>query len=144
MPFPAGVSTDIAARILAEKMATSLKQAIVIENRAGAAGATGIKAVAGAPPDGYMLGVSGVGTSAILESLGRNLGFSPATDLAYIGHMGSSALVIAGRTDLGAKSFADFVTLAKSKPDAFTYGSPGHLAMKLLIGKAGIKVRHLP
>lgn len=149
VPFPPGGSTDIAGRVLAEKMAIMLKQAIVIDNRAGAAGAIGIKAVSAAQPDGYTLGVSGVGTSAVLEALGRNLGYSPDRDLTYIGHMGSTALVIGGRRDLGATSLPEMIALAKSKPDALTYGtsgtgSPGHLAMELLLIKAGIKVRHVP
>src|SRR5688572_29248590 len=81
VPFPAGGSTDIAGRVLAERMAISLKQPIIVDNRAGAAGAIGIKAVATAAPDGHTLGVSGVGTTALLEPLGRNLGFSPGSDL---------------------------------------------------------------
>jgi tripartite-type tricarboxylate transporter receptor subunit TctC len=149
VPFPPGGSTDIAGRTLAQKLSAILNQSIVIENRAGAAGAIGIRAVSLAAPDGYTLGVSGVGTSAILESLGRKLDYSPDRDLAYVGHMGSSALVIASRADLQAKTLADLIALAKSNPDGLTYGtsgagSPGHLAMELLLIKAGIKIRHIP
>ncbi|MBR1147282.1 tripartite tricarboxylate transporter substrate binding protein [Bradyrhizobium sp. AUGA SZCCT0431] len=149
IPFPAGGATDIAGRVLAERMAISLKQAIVVDNRAGAAGAIGIKAVATAAPDGYTLGVSGVGTTALLEPLGRNLGFSPGNDLNYVGHMGSSAMLIATKSDLGAKSMSELIALARSKPEQLTYGtsgigSPGHLAMEWLLLEAGIKILHLP
>ena len=149
IPFPAGGATDIAGRVLAERMAISLKHPIVVDNRAGAAGAIGIKAVATAAPDGYTLGVSGVGTTALLEPLGRNLGFSPGSDLTYLGHMGSSAMLIAAKTDLGPKSLPELIALAGSKPAQLTYGtsgigSPGHLAMEWLLLDAGIKMQHLP
>jgi tripartite-type tricarboxylate transporter receptor subunit TctC len=148
VPFPPGGSTDIAGRFLAEKMAEILKQPIVVENRAGAAGAVGIRAVANAQPDGYTLGVSGVGPSAILLALGRDIGYDPAS-LTYVGHMGSTALLLGARMDLNVKSFADMTALAKSKPGLVSFGtsgagSPGHLAMELLLSKAGVTMNHVP
>ncbi len=148
VPFPPGGSTDIAGRVIGEKMSEILKQPIIVENRAGAAGAVGIRMVATAQPDGYTLGVSGVGPSAILWALGREIGYDPA-NLTYIGHMGSTALLLGARTDLNVKSFAALIALAKSKPGEISYGtsgagSPGHLAMELLLSKAGVKMNHVP
>ncbi len=148
VPFPPGGSTDIAGRVIAEKMSDVLKQPIIVENRAGAAGAVGIRAVATARPDGYTLGVSGVGPSAILLALGRELGYDPG-NLTYIGHMGSTALLLGARTDLNVKSLADLTALAKSKPGEISYGtsgagSPGHLAMELLLSKVGATMNHVP
>jgi tripartite-type tricarboxylate transporter receptor subunit TctC len=149
VPFPAGGSTDIAARILAERMSPILGQPIVIENRAGAAGAIGMRAVAGSAPDGYTLGVSGVGTSAILEAFGQKLGYSPERDLITVGHMGSLALVIASRSDLEANDLAQLIALAKARPGKLNYGTsgvgtPGHLAFEYLKLLAGIDVTHVP
>ncbi|CAN1498316.1 PBP2_Bug_TTT domain containing protein [Rhabdaerophilaceae bacterium] len=148
VPFPPGGSTDIAGRFLGEKMSEILKQPIIVENRAGAAGAVGIRAVANAQPDGYTLGVSGVGPSAILLALGRDIGYDP-TGLTYIGHMGSTALLLGARKDLMVKSLADLTALAKSKPGILNFGtsgagSPGHLAMELLLSKAGVTMNHVP
>lgn len=148
VPFPPGGSTDIAGRLLGEKMSDILKQPIVIDNRVGAAGAIGIRTVATAAPDGYTLGVSGVGPSAILLALGRDIGYDPSA-LTYIGHMGSTALLLGARPDLNVKSLADLTALAKSKPGALTYGtsgagSPGHLAMELLLTKVGARMSHVP
>lgn len=148
VPFPPGGSTDIAGRVLGEKMSAILKQPIIIENRAGAAGAIGIRAVAASPADGYTLGVSGVGPSAILSALGRDTGYDPGA-LTYIGHMGSTALLLGARTDLNLKSLADLTALAKAKPGGVSYGTsgegtPGHLAMELLTSKIGVKMNHVP
>jgi tripartite-type tricarboxylate transporter receptor subunit TctC len=149
VPFPAGGSTDIAARILAEHMSPKLGQPVVIENRAGAAGGIGMRGVAGAAPDGYTLGVSGVGTSALLEAFGQKLGYTPERDLITVGHMGSLALLIAGRTDLAANDLAQLIALAKAKPGQINYGTsgvgtPGHLAFEYLKLLAAIDVTHVP
>ena len=148
VPFPPGGSTDIAGRLLAEKISASLKQPVIVENRPGAAGAVGIRAVASAQPDGYTLGVSGVGPSAILLALGRDIGYDPA-NLTYIGHMGSTALLLGARKDLNIKSLADMTALAKARPGALNFGtsgtgSPGHLAMELLLSRIGISMNHVP
>jgi tripartite-type tricarboxylate transporter receptor subunit TctC len=149
VPFPAGGSTDIAARILAEHMSSKLGQPVVIENRSGAAGGIGMRGVAAAAPDGYTLGVSGVGTSALLEAFGQKLGYSPERDLITVGHMGSLALLIAGRTDLAANDLAQLIALAKAKPGQINYGTsgvgtPGHLAFEYLKLLAAIDVTHVP
>lgn len=148
VPFPPGGSTDIAGRFLGEKMSQILKQPIIVENKAGAAGAVGIRGVASAQPDGYTLGVSGVGPSAILLALGRDIGYDPS-NLTYIGHMGSTALLLGARTDLNVKSLTEMTALAKSRPGALSFGtsgagSPGHLAMELLLSRIGVTMNHVP
>lgn len=148
VPFPPGGSTDIAGRALGERMSQILGQPVVVDNRAGAAGAIGIRAVATAPADGYTLGVSGIGPSAVLPALGREIGYDPAR-LTYIGHMGSTALMLGARRDLNVRTLSDLAALARSTPGGISFGtsgagSPGHLAMELLLHRLGVRMNHVP
>jgi len=148
VPFPPGGSTDIAGRALGERMSQILGQPVVIDNRAGAAGAVGIRAVAMSQPDGYTLGVSGIGPSAVLPALGREIGYDPAA-LTYIGHMGSTALLLGARRDLNVRNLADFAALVRSRPGGLSFGtsgagSPGHIAMELLLHRMGLRMNHVP
>ena len=77
VPFPAGSSTDIVARIIAQKLGQRLGQQIVVENRAGASGNIGVDAVAKAAPDGYTIGIATASTQAVAVSLGTNLPYDP-------------------------------------------------------------------
>ena len=149
VPFPPGGSTDLNARILAQAMTVTLGQPIVVENKAGAAGSIGIEAVARSAPDGYTVGVSGVGTTVLLKLLGQKLGFDPERDLIAVGYMGSLGLAIVARTDFEATTVPQLIALAKAKPDTITYatsgsGSPGHLAMEYFKGLTGVQIRHVP
>lgn len=148
VPFPPGGSTDIAGRALGEKMSQILGQPVVVDNRPGAAGAIGIRAVATAAADGYTLGVSGIGPSAVLPALGREIGYDPSK-LTYIGHMGSTALMLGARRDLNVRNLADFAALVRSRPGGLSFGtsgagSPGHIAMELLLHRMGLRMNHVP
>lgn len=149
VPFPPGGSTDVAGRVLGQSMQKTLEQPFVIDNRAGAAGALGTDLVAKAAPDGYTLGVGGVGAMVTLELLGRKLPYSPVKDLIPIGHMGSLGLAIAVKSELKVKSMAELIALAKANPGKLSYGtsgsgSPGHLAFEYLKSLTGIAVVHIP
>jgi tripartite-type tricarboxylate transporter receptor subunit TctC len=149
VPFPPGGSTDVAGRVLGQSMAKSLGQPIVVDNRAGAAGAIGIDAVAKAPADGYTLGVAGAGPIVILPLLGRKLPYTPEKDLMVVGHMGALPLVIVGKPTLAASNVAELITLAKAQPGRLAFGSsgngtPGHLAFEYLKSLAGIDMVHVP
>lgn len=149
VPFPPGGSTDVAARVLGQSMQKSLGQPFVIDNRAGAAGALGMDAAAKATPDGYTLGVGGVGAMVTLELLGRKLPYNPDKDLISVGHMGSLGLAIAVKSALNVKTIADLVAMAKAQPGKLSYGtsgsgSPGHLAFEYLKSLTGIAVVHIP
>lgn len=147
--FPPGGSTDVVARLLAGNMAETLGQPVVVENRDGAGGAVAIAHVATSKPDGYTVGVSGVGTSILIEALGQDPGYSMTDDLDVVGVMGTLGLVIAGRTGLEAKTLGEVIEFAKANPGELAYGTsgvgtPGHLAMEYLAALAGIEVLHIP
>ena len=84
VPFPPGGSTDVVARILAQDLSTTLKQNVIVENKAGAAGTIGIQVVAQAKPDGYTFGVSGVGPVALIPLIDKKLAYDPVKDLSPI------------------------------------------------------------
>ncbi|KZM50241.1 tripartite tricarboxylate transporter substrate binding protein [Labrenzia sp. OB1] len=147
--FPPGGSTDVVARILAGHMSTSLGQPVLVENRPGAGGTVGISHVANSDPDGYTLGVSGVGASILIDALGRDSGYDIDNDLDVIGVMGTLGLVIAGRNGLEAQTLPELMEFAKANPEDLTYGSsgvgtPGHLAMEYLKSLAGVEMLHIP
>jgi tripartite-type tricarboxylate transporter receptor subunit TctC len=149
VPFPAGASTDIIARILAQKMGQQLGQQIVIENRAGASGNIGADAVAKAAPDGYTIGIATASTHAVAASLSANLPYDPIKDFAPVAMLGSQPYVLVLHPALPARDLADLIALAKAKPGTLNYGSAGvaslaHLATALFASMAGIDIVHVP
>jgi len=147
--FPPGGSTDVVARILAEDMTKTLGQPVLVENRPGAGGTVGISHVARSAPDGYTLGVSGVGASILIAALGRDTGYDMDKDLDVIGVMGTLGLVIAGRTGMEPKTLPELMKYAADNPGELTYGSsgvgtPGHLAMEYLKSISGVDILHIP
>ncbi len=147
--FPPGGSTDVVARILAENMTKSLGQPVLVENRPGAGGTVGISHVASSAPDGYTLGVSGVGASILIAALGRDTGYDIDNDLDIVGVTGTLGLVIAGRNGLEPTTLPELMAYAKANPEGLTYGSsgvgtPGHLAMEYLKSIAGVDMLHVP
>jgi tripartite-type tricarboxylate transporter receptor subunit TctC len=150
VPFPPGGSTDVAGRVLGMAMQSRLGgQPVVVDNRAGAAGAIGTDAVAKALADGYTLGVGGVGSMVTLELLGRKLPYDAEKDLACVGHMGSLGLAIGVRAGLAVHSVKDLVAYAKANPGKISYGtsgngSPGHLAYEYLKSQTGMDGTHIP
>ncbi len=149
VPFPAGSSPDLIARIVTEKLALALGQPIVIENRPGAGGNIGTGAVAKAAPDGYTLLFTINGPLVTAPSLYRHLSYDPMKQLAPVTLVATSPNVLAIDARLPVHSLREFVALAKSKPGALNYGSVGngsaaHLAMEQLKAMAGIDLQHVP
>jgi len=149
VPFPAGSSPDLIARIVTEKLALALGQPIVIENRPGAGGNIGTGAVAKAAPDGYTLLFTINGPLVTAPSLYRHLSYDPIKQLAPVTLVATSPNVLAIDARLPVHSLREFVALAKSKPGALNYGSVGngsaaHLAMEQLKAMAGIDLQHVP
>ena len=149
VPFPAGSSTDIIARILAQKLSPRLGQQIVIENRAGASGNIGADAVAKAAPDGYTIGIATASTHAVAASLSPNLPYDPIRDFAPVGMIGSQPYVLVLHPALPARNLAELTALAKAKPGTLNYGSAGiaslaHLATELFASMAGVNIIHVP
>lgn len=150
VPYAAGGSSDTRARQVASKMATTLGQAMVVENRPGAAGNIGTDFIAKAKPDGYTIGVGNLAPLSVNRSLFKKMPFDPATDLASIGLIEKGPLVLLVSADKSPiKSLADLVAQGKAKPTSLSYASAGtggafHLAGELLEDATGIKMLHVP
>ncbi len=150
VPFPPGGSTDVAGRVLGMAMQSRLgNEPVVVDNKAGAAGAIGTDAVAKAAPDGYTLGVGGVGSMVTLELLGRKMPYDADAQLVCVGHMGSLGLAIGVRAGLAVRDLKELVAYAKANPGKISYGtsgngSPGHLAFEYLKSVTGMDGTHIP
>lgn len=146
--FTAGSSTDVTARMFAQKFSEAWGQPVVVENVAGNSGAIGVDRVAKAAPDGYMLMWSGNAAITILPSM-QALPFDPLKDLTPI----STSLVMPSlfmvNNDLPVKSIPDLIAYAKAHPGKLSYGTPGvgtpqHIAGELFCFLAGVRMEHVP
>jgi tripartite-type tricarboxylate transporter receptor subunit TctC len=150
VPFAAGGGNDIMARLLGQHMGGALGQQFVIDNRGGAAGTIGARAVAKAVPDGYTLMVGHSGLFAMAPGLyGAAAGFDPRKDFSAVGLMASYQQVLVVHPSFPARTLADVLTLAKKDPGKITYatagiGSGSHVSTELLVAMAGIKLVHVP
>jgi len=144
-----GSATDVRARWLAPRLSAALGQTIVLDNRAGAGGAIGTELAAKSAPDGYTLLIVHQGTLALNPHIYGRLGYDPLSSFAPITLLGTSSLLLAVHPSVPVNSVADLVQLAKQKPGALNYGSPGtgsppHVAAELFTRMAGITVTHVP
>jgi tripartite-type tricarboxylate transporter receptor subunit TctC len=149
VPFPAGSSTDIVSRIIAQKLGVRLGQQVIVDNRSGASGAIGSDAMARAAADGYTIGVATLSTHALAASLNPNLSYNPATDFAPVAMIGSAPYALTVYAGLPAKNVAELIALAKAKPRALNYASAGpaslaHLAGALFAYMAKVELTHVP
>jgi len=149
VPFAPGGSTDIFARLVAEKLAAAFSEAVVVENRAGASGNIGAEAVAKSPPDGYTLLMATTGVMAINNALFKNMAYDAARDFEPVIFIASITNVLSVPNDLPAKSVAELIALAKKEPGKLTFASSGagsstHLSAELFKSMAGIDVVHIP
>ena len=150
VPFPAGSSPDLLARQVADPLGKILKQNIVIENKPGAGGNLGTRLVARAPSDGYTLLYTINGPLVTAPRLyQKTLGYDPATDLAPITLVATSPNVLVVSAAVKINSTAEFVQLARNRPNALNYGSVGagsaaHLAMELFKHQTGLELLHVP
>lgn len=145
----AGGITDIRARWLAERLGAALGQPVVVENNGAAGGNLGAEQVARSAADGYTLLVIHQGTAAINPHLYAQVGYNPLADFAPITRFGYGSLVLTVHPSVAATSLREFLALARQKPNALPYGSPGngtppHLAAELLKRTAGIEATHVP
>ncbi|MET3463865.1 MULTISPECIES: Bug family tripartite tricarboxylate transporter substrate binding protein [Variovorax] len=149
VPFPPGGGTDIIAREVANKVATSEGWTIVIDNKPGSGGNIGVDAAAKASPDGYTLVLGQTSNLAINPSLYTKLPYDPVKDLAAVGLIASAPLVVVVSSASPYKKLADVVAAAKAKPTALNYASSGngtvaHLATEQFQKIAGIQLTHVP
>src|SRR3954463_12422314 len=149
VPFAPGGSTSIVARIVADKLSEALGQQIVVENRPGAGGTVGTRAVAKSTPDGYTLLLGYTGTLAIGPTLYPNAGYDPRKDFAPIGMIGHAPNSLVVHPSFPAKSVKELVDYAKANPGKVSYGSAGvgtvsHVAGEYFATAAGVKLIHVP
>jgi tripartite-type tricarboxylate transporter receptor subunit TctC len=149
IPFPPGGTTDLMGRLLAERLAQRLGQAVVAENRAGAGGNIGADAVAKAEADGHTILMASVGTAAInYAAYGSRMPYRPA-DLAAVGLVTRVANVLFASNEVPIGSFAELLEAARKSPGQFNYGSSGiggspHACMELVKVRTGLEVQHVP
>jgi tripartite-type tricarboxylate transporter receptor subunit TctC len=149
VPLAPGGATDIAARVLAERIGAHLGQPMIVENRGGAGGTVGSQAVATAAPDGHTLLMGTVGTLAVSPSMYRRLPYDSDRDLVPVSRVAVGNFALVATPALPAATVQDFLRLARSRPGELNYGSAGngsmlHLGMELLNRAAGIEVKHIP
>jgi tripartite-type tricarboxylate transporter receptor subunit TctC len=147
VPFTPGGGTDILARAIGQKLAESLGQQVVIDNRAGAGGTMGAEMAARAAPDGYTLLM--VSASYAVNASLYKLSFDPARDLAPVTLVASVPFMLIATPSLPAGNVKELIALAKARPNSLNYASSGngaspHLAGELLKMMAGIEMVHVP
>jgi tripartite-type tricarboxylate transporter receptor subunit TctC len=147
--FAPGGSTDIVARIVAQRLGERLGQTIIVENRAGAGGTIGADAAAKAPPDGYTLTLGTTSTHAIAAGAYSKLPYNPVTDFTPISLVAITPYLLVVNPQVQARNLNEFLALAKSQPGKLNYASAGngtatHLAMEMLKDAAKIDLVHVP
>src|SRR4029453_13091212 len=147
-PTPPGSPPDLVARVMAEKLATALGQAVVVDNLAGATGTIGIAVVAKSPADGYTLAAIGM-PPLVLAGFITPRPFDPERDLSPIALVAWNYNILVVPAASPAKSVAQLIAAAKARPDVLRYSSggnatPGHLASELLKREAAVDILHVP
>jgi tripartite-type tricarboxylate transporter receptor subunit TctC len=149
VPFAPGGTTDIVARVVGEKVNQALGQTLLIENKAGGGGSIGALEVVKAQPDGYILGMATVSTTAANPAINAKIGYSPTGDFTPIINIAATPNVIAVHPSFGVKDYKAFLDALKKNPGKFSYASSGtggigHLQMELFKSLSGTFVTHIP
>jgi tripartite-type tricarboxylate transporter receptor subunit TctC len=149
VPFAAGGSTDVIARVVADAMRGPLGQSLVIDNRGGAGGSIGTAAIAKAAPDGYTIGMGTASTLAINPAAYKSLPYDVVSGLEPVGLIAQVPNVISVNPKVAATTVAELVALAKAEPGKLTYGSAGNGSVSHLMGEqfklaTGADIIHVP
>ena len=149
VPYPAGGTTDILARLAAAQLSERLRQPFVVENRAGASGAIGSVAVAQATADGYTLVMGTASSHGINSALQKNLPYDAVKDFAPVTVVASTPNIIVVHPSVPARTLGELLALAKARPGQINFGStsPGgspHMSAELLKMMAGVDMTHVP
>ncbi|WP_439597575.1 Bug family tripartite tricarboxylate transporter substrate binding protein [Falsiroseomonas sp.] len=149
VPWPAGGSTDVLARSVARYFSEQFGQPFVVENRSGANGNIGAASVARAPADGHTLMVTTNGPITNNTLLFKSMPFNPSTDLTPIALLAELPIVIAARSQMPYRTVQELIAHAKANPDKVNCGTPplgsaAHLAIELLMHRAGIRLNLVP
>ncbi|QFR34393.1 tripartite tricarboxylate transporter substrate binding protein [Ancylobacter sp. TS-1] len=149
IPFPAGGSTDLVGRLIAEGMGAALGQPVVVENRGGGGGSLGTAHLAKQPPDGYAVMMGTVSTHALNPALYRNLPYDPVTGFAPVSLLVIVPNALVVHPSFPANTLAEFIAELKANPGTYSYasagnGTPGHLSGELFKSMAGVDMQHIP
>jgi tripartite-type tricarboxylate transporter receptor subunit TctC len=149
IPFPPGGSTDIVGRIAADGLAKALGEPVVVDNRGGAGGAIGAKAIADAPADGYTLGVATVSTHVVNPLVKSDLRYDPLKDFTFISQIAAVPDVLSVNPGVPARDLDELIALLKKNPGKLNAGSPGvgslgHMRIETFKYAAKVDVVHVP
>ena len=149
VPFAAGGTTDILARLMASHISKTLGQQFIVENVAGAGGTTGVTRVAKSAPDGYTLLMGNLGTQVASVGLYPNLAYDPRKDFEPIMNSGATPMLVVVKKDLPVKDFREFVAYLKTNGPKMNYGTGGvgatsHLTCLYLSALLGVDPQHIP
>jgi len=149
VPYAAGGPVDIVARFVGQQLTDAYRQQVIIDNRPGGGGNVGLEIVARGAPDGHTLLMGANGVIAINPSLYKNLPVNTERDLAPVGMIGSSAMILVVHPSVSANSVPDLIALARSRPGALNYASSGsgstaHLSSELFKSMARVNLAHIP
>jgi tripartite-type tricarboxylate transporter receptor subunit TctC len=149
VPFPAGSTTDLVGRILADELAKSTGQTVVIDNRGGAGGSVGSEMVARATPDGYTLLMGTIGTHSINPAVYPKLNYDPVADFAPVIQFGTAPNVLVVNPDLPVTTVKDLIAYIRARPGKVNYASSGngtsnHLSGAMFAARNNLTATHVP
>ncbi len=149
VPFPAGSTTDLIGRILANDLSKIIGQTIVVDNRGGAGGVVGSEAVAHATPDGYTLLMGTIGTHSINPAVYPKIGYDPIADFAPVAQFGTAPNVLVVNPNVPVKTVKELAEYLRERPGQINYGSSGngtsnHLSGAMFASRQKVKAVHIP